>query len=131
MTAQRTSVMRYDHGYAFRANIWHNPDMAAAANSSIHAWLNSCNREYMVIRDLNKAWRTHKKITIADKIGIKKKNPFPSPQLFTVHIIATVPAVKYNSPQTPGDRYHFLFATKQTSNAIIYNMNGIKELQSE
>ena len=72
VTAERCSAARYDHGYALRANIWHNPDMASVAVNTIDSWLNSCNREYMVIRNLNRVRQTQGKITAADCLAISR-----------------------------------------------------------
>ncbi len=77
VTAERCSVMRYDHGYAFRANIWHNPDMASVADNTSSAWLNSCNREFMVMRDLNRAYRTRGKITTQDILEMSRDTETP------------------------------------------------------
>lgn len=71
-TAERCSVTRYDHGYAFRANIWHNSDMASVADGTIGSWLNSCNREYMVRQHLNRVWRKQGKITVADNLDLSR-----------------------------------------------------------
>ncbi len=81
ITAERISAVRYDHGYALRANIWHNPDMAEAADNSIAGWLTSSNREYMVIRDLNRALRKNQKITVPDMLAMSRdaKSPEGSP----------------------------------------------------
>ena len=73
MTAHFLSPMRYDNGYAFRANIWHNPGMAAYADNSVTSFLNSCNREYMVVTSLNQAIRSHGKITVEDSIALSRR----------------------------------------------------------
>lgn len=77
VTADRCSLMRYDHGYAFRANIWHNPDMASVADNTGEMWLNSCNREFMVMRDLNRAYRTRGKITTDDILEMSRDAETP------------------------------------------------------
>lgn len=77
MTADRRSAVRYDHGYAYRANIWHNPDMAFAADNTAAGWLDSCNREFMVIRGLNRAWRDHGGLTVADMLEISRETVSP------------------------------------------------------
>ncbi|MCQ2378709.1 MAG: C45 family peptidase [Victivallaceae bacterium] len=66
VTAERVSIVRYDHGYAFRANIWHNPDMASVADNAAPAFLNSCNREFMVLTALNAALRSRERIAVSD-----------------------------------------------------------------
>ena len=72
MTAHFISPMRYDRGYAFRANIWHNPGMAAYADNTIATFLNSANREYMVITSLNQALRSRGKVTVQDCIDLSR-----------------------------------------------------------
>lgn len=78
VTAERCSVARYDHGYAFRANIWHNADMASVADNSIDKYLNSCNREYMVIQNLNKFYRNQGKIAIANILEMSRDSSTPA-----------------------------------------------------
>ena len=77
MTAERCSVLRHDHGYALRANIWHNQDIALYSDNSAKSWLDSCNREYLVIRGLNRAWRDHGKLTVADMLEISREAVSP------------------------------------------------------
>ncbi|MCQ2380309.1 MAG: C45 family peptidase [Victivallaceae bacterium] len=77
VTANRCSVQRYDHGYAFRANIWHNPDMASVADNPAPGWLNSCNRELMVMRDLNRAYRANGRITTWDILEMSRDTVTP------------------------------------------------------
>lgn len=72
MTAHFISPMRYDHGYAFRANIWHNPGMAAYADNTPNSFLGSANREYMVLTALNQAIRNHGKITVQDVLALSR-----------------------------------------------------------
>ena len=77
MTADRRSVVRYDHGYVVRANIWHNPDMAPAATNTIESWLDSCNREFMAISGLNRVLRANGKLTPADMLEISREAVSP------------------------------------------------------
>ena len=72
MTAERCSVVRHDRGYVLRANIWHHSDMALVSDNSIKSWLDSCNREYIVINGLNRAWRDHGRLTVADMLEISR-----------------------------------------------------------
>ncbi len=78
VTAERCSVARYDHGYAFRANVWRNADMASVADSSIDAWLNSCNREYMVWSNLNRVRRERGRITLKDVLALSRTTATPA-----------------------------------------------------
>ena len=72
MTAHFISPMHYDHGYAFRANIWHNPGMAAYADNTPNSFLGSANREFMVLTALNKAVRERGKITVQDCLDLSR-----------------------------------------------------------
>lgn len=82
MTADRRSVARYDGNYVVRANIWHNPGMASAACGTAASWLESCNREYMAIRGLNRALRSNGKITVADAVAIARDTVLPEDSPF-------------------------------------------------
>ena len=77
VTAKRCSAVRFDHGYAVRANIWHNPDMAGVSDDTIGHWLNSRNREYMVIRSLNNTLRAQKRIAVKDMLAISRTSAVP------------------------------------------------------
>jgi hypothetical protein len=77
MTAERCSATRYDRNYAVRANIWHNPGMASVADNTAAGWLDSCNREFMVIRGLNRAWRARGRLTVADMLELSREAASP------------------------------------------------------
>ena len=77
MTAHYISPMRYDHGYAFRANIWHNPDMASFADNDVATFLNSANREYMVLTGFNRAIRARGRFAVEDSITISRETELP------------------------------------------------------
>ena len=96
VTAKRCSAVRFDHGYAVRANIWHNPDMAGVSDDTIGHWLNSCNREYMVIRSLNQVLRTQKRITVKDMLGISRTSAPPKDS----HAPGTICSKRTNSAST-------------------------------
>ena len=74
LCAEFCSPMRYDHGYAYRANIWHNPDMAAYSLIPIESFLGSCNREYMVFSAMNSILHAKRKITVQDSIALTRNN---------------------------------------------------------
>jgi hypothetical protein len=74
LCAEFCSPVRYDHGYTYRANIWHNPDMAAYSLSSTSDFLNSCNREYMVFTAFNSVLHAKRKITVQDSIALTRNN---------------------------------------------------------
>ena len=74
MTAHFCSPQRYDHGYAFRANIWHNPDMASYSLNSIKAYLASANREFMVFSTINECLKEQGKFTVEDSMMLSRKN---------------------------------------------------------
>lgn len=77
MTAHYISPMRYDHGYAFRANIWHNPDMASFADNDVATFLNSTNREYMVLTGFNRAIRANGRFSVEDSVAISRATELP------------------------------------------------------
>ncbi|MBQ6474442.1 MAG: hypothetical protein IJJ33_20850 [Victivallales bacterium] len=74
ITAHYCSPQRYDHGYAFRANIWHNPGMASYSVSPLKAFLGSANREYMLFSALNKCIETQGRVTVGDILEISRLN---------------------------------------------------------
>ena len=78
MTAHYISPMRYDHGYSFRANIWHNPDMAAYADNDVEKYLNSANREYMVLTGFNRAIRAHGRFALEDSLALSREIELPN-----------------------------------------------------
>ncbi|MBO4513128.1 MAG: hypothetical protein J5746_10195, partial [Victivallales bacterium] len=73
-TAHYCSPQRYDHGYAFRANIWHNPDMASYSDIPIKTFLGSTNREYMVFSNLNRCIREKGRMTVEDILDLSRLN---------------------------------------------------------
>ena len=72
MSAHFISPQRYDHGYALRANIWHNQDMAAYADNNAASFLDSANREFIVIKALNDAIRKRGNVTVEDCLDISR-----------------------------------------------------------
>ena len=77
LTAERCSALRYDHGYALRAKIRHNPDMAYAADDTDVHWLDSANREFAVIQNLNRVRRARGRITPADCLELSRLTAAP------------------------------------------------------
>ncbi|NMA47322.1 MAG: hypothetical protein GX945_12250 [Lentisphaerae bacterium] len=57
-TAHFCSPVKFDHGYCYRANIWHNPDMARYSVNNPTDHLNSAIRELQVYSMLNRALAT-------------------------------------------------------------------------
>ncbi len=72
MTAHFISPMRYDHGYAFRANIWHNPGMAAYSLGTVKSYLGSTNREYEVRTALNNTLKDKGKLSVEDFLEMSR-----------------------------------------------------------
>ena len=72
MTAHFITCQRFDHGYAYRANIWHNPGMAAFACTSVKGFLGSTNREHEVRTALNDALAKNGQLTIADFLEMSR-----------------------------------------------------------
>ena len=72
MTAHFITTQRFDHGYAYRANIWHNPGMAAYACSTVKSFLGSANREYEVRTAMNNALKDKGKITVEDCLEMSR-----------------------------------------------------------
>ena len=57
MTAKFVSPVRYDNGYAVRANIWYNPGMAQRTENNIKSYINSSVRAFVALTSLNEALR--------------------------------------------------------------------------
>ena len=72
MTAHFITSQRFDRGYAFRANIWHNPGMAAYACSTIKSFLGSTNREYEVRTAMNNTLKDKGQFAVEDSIGMAR-----------------------------------------------------------
>ena len=72
MTAHFISPQRFDHGYAYRANIWHNPGMAAYADSTIKSFLGSTNREYEVRTAMNSTLKDKGIFAVEDSLGMAR-----------------------------------------------------------
>jgi len=72
MTAHFISHQRFDHGYAYRANIWHNPGMMAYSDGTVKSFLGSANREYMLKGALNRTLREKGLLTLADFRNISR-----------------------------------------------------------
>ena len=51
--------------------------MAIVADNKIESWLDSCNREFMVIRGLNRALRANGKVTVADMLEMSREAVTP------------------------------------------------------
>lgn len=58
-SAHFCSPAKFDHGYCYRANIWHNPDMARFSINNPVSHMNSAIRELQVYSMLNHALATH------------------------------------------------------------------------
>ena len=71
------SVQRYSSGYAFRANIWHNPGMAQRARSSHARFLNNCGRESVVLEALNTAIDKKHRIALSDILALSRQDQLP------------------------------------------------------
>ena len=74
MTAKVFTVLRYDSGYAFRANVWRNPGMAQLSRRGPLGYLDSCGREAVVRAMLNDALDRQKRIDLADILALSRQN---------------------------------------------------------
>ena len=120
MTADRRSVARYDGNYAVRANIWHNPGMASAACGTVTSRLESCNREYMAIRGLNRALRANGEITVADAVAIARDtvlpedSPFPRTLCYKTTNSASTLELNIDFPDVLSTGYFLIGPPRQT-----------------
>ena len=78
ITARYCSAVRYDNGYTFRANIWHNPGLAQRSDNTLAAFINSSVREYVTLTSLNQALRKNGKITVADSLALARNIAVPA-----------------------------------------------------
>ncbi|MBO4513362.1 MAG: hypothetical protein J5746_11425 [Victivallales bacterium] len=72
MTAHFITSQLFDHGYAYRANRWHNPGMAAYACSTVKSYLGSSNREYEVRTAMNNTLQNKGKFTVEDSMEMSR-----------------------------------------------------------
>ncbi len=78
-SAHFCSPARFDHGYCYRANIWHNPDMARYSVNSPTGHLNSCIREMQVYSMFNHALAVHDgAITCPDLWELSRNTSMPN-----------------------------------------------------
>ena len=77
ITAKFCSVQRYDAGYAFRANIWHNPGMAQRSRNTVKRFMDSCGRESAVWTFLNAVLDKKQKIEPADILELSRLTKTP------------------------------------------------------
>ena len=77
-TTKFMSVQRYDNAYAFRANIWQNPGMAARARGTYKSYLHSSARAYIALSGLNEMMDKDGKITVAGISEISRICKLPS-----------------------------------------------------
>ena len=78
ITAKYCSAVRYDYGYTFRANIWHNTGHPQRSDNSLSAFINSSVREYVTLTALNQALRKNGKITVADSLALSRNIAVPA-----------------------------------------------------
>ena len=76
-TANFISVQRYEEKYALRANSWHNPGMEFWAANTPQAYINNSIRQFIVLTELNKAYRTRGKITVQDSLNLTRIHETP------------------------------------------------------
>lgn len=77
ITAKFCSVQRYDAGYAFRANIWHNPGMAQRSRNTPKALMNSYIRESAVMGFFNAVLDKKNKIELTDILELSRLTKTP------------------------------------------------------
>ncbi|MBQ6473254.1 MAG: hypothetical protein IJJ33_14815 [Victivallales bacterium] len=95
-TAKFSSVQRHDNGYAFRANIWHNPGMDRMSRNTPDAFLDSCVREHVVREKLNAAIDRDGRITLMDIRDLARCKDTPE----NTSLTRTVCSAKTNSCST-------------------------------
>ncbi|MBO4304559.1 MAG: hypothetical protein J6A21_08235 [Lentisphaeria bacterium] len=71
-TAHFHSVQRVDSSYILRANIWHNPGIAALTEDPFIPFLNSCGREYIGVNFLNHALREKGRLDRQDCLDLAR-----------------------------------------------------------
>ncbi|HOG49278.1 MAG TPA: hypothetical protein PKY10_01670 [Lentisphaeria bacterium] len=77
-SAHFCSPARFDHGYCYRANIWHNPDMSRYSVNTPKGHLNSCIREMQVYSMLNHALTVRgETITCSDIWELSRNTSMP------------------------------------------------------
>ena len=74
ITAHFMSPQRYDHGFAYRANIWHNHDMASYSINTVTSFLDSCHREYVVKKTLSEIIRSNGCLTVNDCLKLSRNH---------------------------------------------------------
>ncbi len=77
-TTKFMSVQRYDNAYAFRANIWQNPGMAARARGTYKSYLHSSARAYIALSGLNEMMDKNGKVTIPAIAELSRVCKLPS-----------------------------------------------------
>lgn len=77
ITGKFCSVQRYDSGYAFRANIWHNPGMAQRARTPHDKYLENAGREAVVREIFNAAIDRKQRIDLTDILELSRRHKMP------------------------------------------------------
>ena len=77
MTAKDVSVQRCDHGYALRANVWHNPDMYQYSKTGFYSYMNTSARAYSAMSGLNKIIAEKGKITPLEIFTLSRHYAMP------------------------------------------------------
>lgn len=78
-SAHFCSPARFDHGYCYRANIWHNPDMSRYSVNTPAGHLSSCIREMQVYSMFNRALSVHDgTITCPDLWELSRNTSMPN-----------------------------------------------------
>ena len=77
ITAKFCSVQRYAAGYAFRANIWHNPGMEQRSRNTVKRFMDSCGRESAVRVFFNGVLDKKNKIGLADILELSRLTKTP------------------------------------------------------
>ena len=77
MTAKFNSAMRYDKGYAVRANIWYNPGLPQRADNNIKSYINSSVRAFVALTELNTPLRKNGRITVSDSLALARNHIVP------------------------------------------------------
>ena len=72
ITARFCSPIRYDRGYVYRANIWHNPGLAQRSRSSVATITDSSLREYVARTFLNDRLDRNGRITPDDSLELSR-----------------------------------------------------------
>ena len=74
MTAKVFTVLRYDSGYAFRANVWRNPGMAQLSRRGPLGYLDSCAREAVVRAMFSDALDRKNRLGLEDMLALSRQN---------------------------------------------------------